>query len=313
MTNPSSSSKQPALTSSPLSPKEQKALDLRRKSPTKFRLLPLTLMMLTLMLGVRIHDLYHDGSKLRDMMFPTAEAEEKDGKGAAAVPPAEKAAVETKPEETKTAQAAPDAAKKDEKPAEAGKDAAQAAKEGGKKEGDKKEGEATATADSPDIKLAKLSDQPGLSSAERKHDYSNIELDILQSLAQRRDKLEERSKEVDLKEKLLEATEMRINDKVSEIKSLKVEVQKLLDEYNTKEKAKVQGLVKIYENMKPKDAAQIFNELEMPILLEVVDQMSARKVAPVLANMDPMRAKDVTRELSEYRKLREIPKNISQK
>lgn len=302
---PASVGNVPALTSGEATPVEApKKLEFRRSSPARFRLLPLTLVMAVLMLGVKIHSLYQDGLKLRDMMVPDARAKDKD-----------KAATQ---EMAATGGDAKAADKKEDAAAEGEKKEA-ASEEKSAEGGEKAEGEKTAEGEkpaegeaAPDVKLAKLADQPGLAGSERKKDFSNIELDILQSLAERRDKLEERSKEVDLKEKLLEATEMRINDKINEIRSLKVEVQKLLDEYNAKEKVKVQGLVKIYENMKPKDAAQIFNELEMPILLEVIDQMGARKVAPVLANMDPLRAKDVTRELVEYRKLREIPRNVTQ-
>ncbi len=46
----------------------------------------------------------------------------------------------------------------------------------------------------------------------------------------------------------------------------------LLAQYNDKEDSKIRSLVKIYENMKAKDAARIFNEMEMPILLEVIDK-----------------------------------------
>jgi flagellar motility protein MotE (MotC chaperone) len=66
-------------------------------------------------------------------------------------------------------------------------------------------------------------------------------------------------------------------------------------------------LVKIYENMKPSDAATIFNQLQMPILLSVIGSMSERKVAPVLASMDPKRAKEVTEELAELRKTKALP------
>jgi flagellar motility protein MotE (MotC chaperone) len=41
----------------------------------------------------------------------------------------------------------------------------------------------------------------------------------------------------------------------------------------------------------------------MPVLLMVVDRMSERKVAPVLAAMSPTKAKDVTVQLAEQRKL----------
>src|SRR3546814_4430099 len=57
----------------------------------------------------------------------------------------------------------------------------------------------------------------------------------------------------------------------------------------------MQSLVKIYESMKPKDAARIFEELDMEVLLEVVERMKERKTAPILAEMNPERAKTVTR------------------
>ena len=146
---------------------------------------------------------------------------------------------------------------------------------------------------------------------EPKREFSQIELDILQSLSERREELEDWSEEVEMKEKLLEATEKRINEKVNQMKELQEEVNGLLEKYGTEEDTKIRSLVKIYENMKPKDAAQIFNELDMPILLLVIDKMSERKSAPVLAQMDPIKAKEVTTELAELRKLHAVPRRIS--
>jgi len=55
--------------------------------------------------------------------------------------------------------------------------------------------------------------------------------------------------------------------------------------------------------MKPKDAARIFEELDMEVLLEVVERMKERKTAPILAQMNPQRAKTVTLELAQRREL----------
>jgi flagellar motility protein MotE (MotC chaperone) len=134
-------------------------------------------------------------------------------------------------------------------------------------------------------------------------------LDILTNLSKRREALEVREKELEIKESALLASESRINDKIIEMKNLKEEVDKVLALYNEKQEAEIRGLVKIYEAMKPLDAAAIFNEMEMPILLEVIDKMSERKVAPVLAGMNPKRARDVTQELAEMRKVRADLKN----
>ena len=59
--------------------------------------------------------------------------------------------------------------------------------------------------------------------------------------------------------------------------------------------------MKIYENMKPKDAARIFEELDMAVLLDVIERMKERKTAPILAQMNPKRAKAITLELAKRR------------
>lgn len=132
--------------------------------------------------------------------------------------------------------------------------------------------------------------------------YTQSELDLLQNLAARRDALAVRERELVVKAKVLEATEKRINAKLDEMKTMQAELTKVLAQYNEKQNGEIQSLVKIYESMKPGDAAAIFNEMDMPILLEVIDKMSERKVAPVLAGMDPKRARDVTQELAEMRR-----------
>lgn len=59
------------------------------------------------------------------------------------------------------------------------------------------------------------------------------------------------------------------------------------------------GIVGMYETMKPKDAAAIFNELSMDVLLRVSTSMSPRKMAPVLAAMTTSRAQELTVKMAE--------------
>jgi flagellar motility protein MotE (MotC chaperone) len=54
--------------------------------------------------------------------------------------------------------------------------------------------------------------------------------------------------------------------------------------------------------MKPRDAAVILNELELGVLLSVVQRMNVRKLAPVLAAMNPDKARAVTRALATREK-----------
>jgi len=104
---------------------------------------------------------------------------------------------------------------------------------------------------------------------------------------------------------MLKAAESRIDKKVEEMKNLQATIEKLLASYDEQQEKKVASLVKIYESMKPKDAAKIFEELEMDVLLMVVERVNSRRLAPILAAMDPQKAREVTVELSRLRNLPE--------
>jgi flagellar motility protein MotE (MotC chaperone) len=143
--------------------------------------------------------------------------------------------------------------------------------------------------------IRKLGDDPTL--------LSQAEMDILQQLAERRDRIEKREQELEVRGAMLKAAESRIDKKVEEMKSLQATIEKLLAAYDEQQEKKVASLVKIYETMKPKEAAKIFEELEMEVLLMVVERFNGRRLAPVLAAMDPKKAREVTVELSRLRNL----------
>ncbi len=130
------------------------------------------------------------------------------------------------------------------------------------------------------------------------------EIDLLQQLAERRENLDSRERELDIQGALLQAAETRIGKKVKELKTLQAAIAKLIKTYDDQQDAKLQSVVKIYENMKAKDAARIFEELDMDTLLMVAERMKERKLAPIMAKMDPTKATEITVELS---RLREMP------
>lgn len=131
------------------------------------------------------------------------------------------------------------------------------------------------------------------------NNLTKSEIELLKELSKRREKLEVDKKDLDIREKVLKATEGKIDQKVSELKNLQSQLEELMKQYDQKETAKILSLVKIYETMKPKDAAKIFNELEMPVLIKVVSNMKEVKVAPIIASMDPTKARDLSIELAK--------------
>jgi len=132
---------------------------------------------------------------------------------------------------------------------------------------------------------------------------SQTELDVLQKLQERRGTLDTRERDIEKREALLKAAEDQIDRKVAEMKTLQNTIEGLLRQYNDQEDNKMRSLVKIYENMKPKEAAKIFEQLDMNILLEVIERMKEQRVAPIMAEMDPSKAKAVTAELAQRRQI----------
>jgi flagellar motility protein MotE (MotC chaperone) len=134
-------------------------------------------------------------------------------------------------------------------------------------------------------------------------DYTDEEVDVLQQLAKRREELELRARQLDEREALIQAAEQRMEQKMAELKALQATVEDLLKTRSDEEEAELKSLVKMYENMKPKAAAKVFEEMDMDVLLDVVDRMNERKVAPILALVTPTRAKEITFELAQRRQL----------
>ena len=130
---------------------------------------------------------------------------------------------------------------------------------------------------------------------------SPAEVEFLQKLAERRASLDKRAAEQSQREVLLEATEKRIDEKIAKLEALKKEIVGIADKQSAEDDARLKSIVKIYETMKPHDAARIFEQLDMPVLLGVVERMKERNAAPILAALDPAKAKAVTLALAERR------------
>ena len=133
--------------------------------------------------------------------------------------------------------------------------------------------------------------------------FSQSEIEILQNLSARRKEIDLREEAVVKREVLFQAAEKRLEEKIGELRKIKDEIEGLIKKYNEQEETELKSLVKIYETMKPKDAARIFDELELKVLLQVFQRMKEAKTAPILAAMSAARAKEVTTQLADRKEI----------
>lgn len=124
------------------------------------------------------------------------------------------------------------------------------------------------------------------------------EMELITQLRQRREALEARATELDLQEQLLQSTEKRISDKISQLQLLEDRIKSHLRLFEEKETEQLQSIVSIYETMKPKEAAPRFEALSLQTQLDLVQLMNPRKVAALMEKMTPQKASVLTTELA---------------
>jgi len=122
---------------------------------------------------------------------------------------------------------------------------------------------------------------------------------VLERLQQRREELDARARELDIRESLIQSAEKRMDAKLAEIKQIESTIKVETQQKDDAEAARLKGLVTMYENMKARDAAKIFDRLDTPVLIEVASRINPRQMAEILAQMSPDVAERLTVELAE--------------
>jgi flagellar motility protein MotE (MotC chaperone) len=133
---------------------------------------------------------------------------------------------------------------------------------------------------------------------EQNQPVSPSERAILERLQSRRQELEARAREIDIRESLLKTAEKRIESRVEELKALESRISTATVQKAEADTARFKGIVTMYEGMKPKDAAKVFDRLEMPVLIEIASQIAPRKMSDILGLMSAEAAERLTIELA---------------
>lgn len=163
-----------------------------------------------------------------------------------------------------------------------------------------------------EVAKAKMPERAPAPSAQRPvaqpaSELSAAEVDVLQALAKRREQIEgdaaRREKELTLKANLLTAAEAKVESRIAELKKIEAQIALLLKKYDEQEEKRLKSLVKIYENMKPKDVVRIFDEMDGAMVLDMIERMKDKQISTILSLMEPAKAKQITQQLLTRRPL----------
>lgn len=119
---------------------------------------------------------------------------------------------------------------------------------------------------------------------------SAAEREVLENLGARRRALDEKAKELELREQLLKSAERIAQERLEELKR----TEKQQSSEAAKAPPELKALVVLYESMKPRDAAKVFEKMDITRLLPLARQIAPKKLAEIVAAMTPEVAQKLT-------------------
>lgn len=128
------------------------------------------------------------------------------------------------------------------------------------------------------------------------------ELNIIQSLGARRAELDQREQGLNSRAQLIQAADDKLDARITQLQTLKGQIQALIDQANKTSADDTVRMVKVYEAMKPKDAAAVLTTMDDGVRLPIAAGMKDRALAAVLGAMTPDAARELTEKLTNRMK-----------
>ncbi len=121
----------------------------------------------------------------------------------------------------------------------------------------------------------------------------NADMTLLERLSERRDQLEKREKDLTEREALLAAAEKQLEARMAELKAIDETIRADVAKKSA-DVATIKPLIVMYETMKPKEAARIFEKLDLKAVVPIASGMNPKKFSEILAQIDPILAGKLT-------------------
>jgi flagellar motility protein MotE (MotC chaperone) len=128
---------------------------------------------------------------------------------------------------------------------------------------------------------------------------SQAEVQVLQALGARRETLDQRATQMETQTELMSAAERRLDERLAQLRQLESTVNTLLGQLDEAQERRLANLVDVYQRMRAKDAATVFDGLEDGVMVQVASRMRQQNLAEVMGNMEPTRARRLTQMLAE--------------
>ena len=118
--------------------------------------------------------------------------------------------------------------------------------------------------------------------------------DVLDVLQADRAKLSERLTAVTAREKTLATLEVKLKDQMAQIEAANDTLEARIELMETTANEDIDHLVKMYQVMKPKQAAEIFDSMDPAFAAGFLREMNSERAGMIMANMDSRKSYSIS-------------------
>ena len=132
--------------------------------------------------------------------------------------------------------------------------------------------------------------------------------DYIYKLTERKRVLDQREEELNKKAAEIEAQKLVIEKKLTELEEYRVKISTMLQDRIKADDSKVETLVQVYTNMKPGQAAKIFETMDEDLVIDILSRMKKKSAAEILNLIKTEKAQAFAEKFAGYRVPTSIPK-----
>ena len=118
--------------------------------------------------------------------------------------------------------------------------------------------------------------------------------DVLEVLQTDRAKLDERLSNVKTREQTLATLETKLNAQMTQIEAANNALQERIELMASTANEDIEHLVKMYQVMKPKQAAEIFDSMDPSFAAGFLREMNSERAGMIMANMDSRKSYSIS-------------------
>lgn len=135
-----------------------------------------------------------------------------------------------------------------------------------------------------------------------KKNWSEEEIRVFSKLQKRKTELDQREVDLAKLEEELQKQKLELEEKLKDLEKVRQGVASVLKERISVDSEKLDKLVDFYSNMKPQNAAKIFEEVDESLAVEILGRLKKKNAAEIMNLVKPDKAQRLSEKYTGYRR-----------